>query len=250
LVRRSIYPRLAAYFLFYCILATALTLGIRQGYRTLRTHPTFAISEVKIMNASATVTRELQERLVWVRGNNFFSVDLAEVQNQVQEHQWVARATVQGWLPATIKILVEERQPAGLIRLDGRILIVGSDNRPIAAYDTFSRPVDFPVITGLDGKENLEAAIFRGLSTLDTIKQASLLFWDYIETLDLSDEENMIVHLRSVAAPVYLGAEVIPANLTNYLTIAEHIEQDYPNLKYIELGFPNQIAIMPKGNQE
>jgi len=92
--------------------------------------------------------------------------------------------------------------------------------------------------------------LFRGLSTLDTIKQASLLFWDYIETLDLSDEENMIVHLRSVAAPVYLGAEVIPANLTNYLTIAEHIAQDYPNLKYIELGFPNQIAIMPKGNQE
>ena len=246
--RKHIYPRLAAYFLFYCILAVGLTIGIRYGYHTLRTHPAFAVAQLRVENASPQVAEELHQQLAWINGRNFFSLEMDQIQSRVQAHAWVARASVQGLLPDTIKVDVLERRPAGLIRKGRQILIVGEDYKPIAAYDSFTMPLDFPVITGLNKKENLEAAIFKGLSTLETIKQTSLLFWDYMETLDLSDEENMIVQLHSVDAPVYLGAEVIPANLINYLTIAEHIEQDYPNLNYIELGFPNQIAIMPKGD--
>ena len=84
--------------------------------------------------------------------------------------------------------------------------------------------------------------------TLMLISLESLFFWDNIETLDVSDSDNMVVRLRSQTAPVYLGDTVIAENLNNYLSIAQHIQEKYPALDYIELGFPNQVAIMPKNH--
>ena len=139
-----------------------------------------------------------------------------------------------------------EREPAGLIRMKDKVLVVARDHKPIANYNQYGTALDTPVITGVEKHANPDEAIARGLETLQTIRETSLLFWDQIETLDLSDAENMIVQLRSVNAPIYLGKEVIPANIKNYLAIAHRIESDYPQLHYIELGFPRQIAILPK----
>lgn len=234
----------------YLFLAIVLTAGIAYVYRTLRAHPSFAIDTLSITGASRKTEADLRERLDWIHGENFFLLDLARVRTQVEDHKWVDGVSVRALLPRTLRLLVNERAPAGLIRIRDEVLIVGENRETIASFDNYEGAPDFPILIGLDKKQDLKAAISRGLETLKIIKETSLLFWDHIETLDLSDEENMIVHLRSVAAPIYLGREVIPTNINNYLSFAHRIEREYPQLYYIELGFPSQIAILPKEVEE
>jgi len=232
------------YILVYLLSAMVVTALIAYGYRVLRTHPGFAIDTLIIEGASAGTEAELRDSLAWVIGKNFFSVDLERVRTQVIAHARVASAGVRGMVPSTLTVITAEHQPAGLVRSGDRVWVIAEDQRVIAAYEDYSVPLDLPVITGVD--REARARIAHGLEMLRRIRTTSLFFWDQIETLDLSDEENMIVQLRSVAAPIYLGKEVIPDNIRNYLSIASRLERDFPELTYIELGFPDQVAIMPK----
>ena len=238
--------RLSGFLLIYLFSAALVTLAIARGYQLLRTHEMFAVETLLIEGASTAVEADLREQLAWTIGRNFFVVDLERVRAEAVRHEWVESAGVRGQLPDTLTLIINEQRVAGLVRIGDQIMVVAGNNQIIAPYDAYGEPLDLPVIIGVDGHADREAAIAKGLEMLHRIRATSLFFWDQIETLDLSDEENMIIQLRSVTAPIYLGREVITANIRNYLAIAHRLEQDFPDLCYIELGFPNQVAIMPK----
>ena len=234
----------------YGILALGLTSAIGYGYRSVRANPMFAIRTLNIEGGSPKTERDVRETLAWVMNRNLFGLNLRDVQQAALKHPWVAEATVHGQLPGILRVVLIERQPAGLVRLNNRIMVVGPDGAPICAFDEFGGPLDLPVLIGLGSEEKRTENILSGLAALDAVKRASLVFWDNIETLDMSDPENMVVRLRNEDAPLFLGGEVIPANLFNYLSIAEHLQKNYPRLAYIELGFPSQISVMPLSGEE
>jgi len=254
--RRGSSLPLAGYVVFYCTLAALVTYGIAWSYHTLRSHPVFALDTFEIIGASPRTDRELRLQLEQYDGQNFFSVNLAEIRDMVTAHSWVDSVDVHGHLPRRIKLLVRERIPAGLVRKGKQVIVVSPDGAAIAPIEemaeAYANPteadglLDSPVLEGIPQGDNGLALIHKGLQTLNVIRETSLLFWGHIETLDLSDERNMIIHLRNVHAPLYLGDEVLPRNIRNYLTIAQYIEKEFPSLQYVELGFPNHIVIMPK----
>lgn len=254
--RRGSLGPLVGYLLFYCTLALGITFAIAWSYRTLRSHPAFAIDTIEIQGASPRTELDLRKALVPLMGRNFFVADLAEVRAIAQKHAWVDSANVYGHLPRRIKLVIVEYRPAGLLRVGERVVVVAANGHTIAPIEDMNEAIsdpaeaddllDQPVLLGAPAGEAGFAAVQKGLAALETIRNTSLLFWGHIETLDLSDERNMIIHLRNVGAPLYLGDEVIPRNIRNYLAIAQYLDQEYPALAYIELGFPNHIAIMPK----
>jgi len=223
-----------------------LTTAVAYGYRTLHRHPAFALDSVEIRGASTKTATDLRALLAERRGANLFQLDLSSVREEVEKHPWVETAMIQSHLPNKLTLFVIERTPAGLARRGDRVEAVSADGQRICDYHDYSMPLDLPVIIGLERTDAADDALRKGLRTLAAIKEASLLFWDNLETLDVSDPENMIARLRSQSAPINLGGELIPANLGNYLAIADHIQSRHPDPVYIELGFPNQIAVMPK----
>lgn len=253
--RKSLLP-IIGYLTFYLCLAGLVTYGIAKTYVFLHNDPRFQIDTIEVVGASDPTKAALHQQLAWCLQQNFFEVELEEVQRQAQKHSWIQDVQVHGYMPRTLRLIVKERETVGLVRQGQQIFAVSEDAKVIAsvndivtAYNKLNQkapPLDLPIIEGLGSKKDSEALIAKGLSTLDEIRTTSLLFWDHIERLDLSDEENMIVYLRNVRAPIHLGSEVIPNNIRNYLTIAQHIQQEYASLAYIELGFPNHIAILPK----
>ena len=236
--------------MFYGVLAIGISAMIGYGYRTLRSHPRFAIQKIDIRGASPTAEQEIRQILLPVMGHNVFSLDLGSLRQRVVDHPRVSAAVVRGEVSGILHLDVQEHEPAGLVQVDDRVLVVNHEGDFLGAYDQYGAPLDLPVIIGLEGREDLTERIRNGLSTLGQIREASLMFWDNIETLDMKNAENMTVSLRSEAAPIYLGQKVIPDNIKNYLSIAQRVRQEYPRLHYIELGFPNQVAILPERAEE
>lgn len=238
--------RLSGYLLFYGVLASGLAYGVRWGYLTIRSHPSFAVAHVQIGGTSDKTVAELQNELQDLYGKNLFSLSLAKIQKRVEDHVWVDEATVALQLPNLVRIVVQERKPAGILRFKNEVLLVSQHGQVICPYNEYGGVLDLPVLVGLNGPEAREPDIRAGIDTLQEIRHISPFFWENIETLDLANEENMIVQLRNVDAPVHLGDQVIAENILNYLTIADYIARHYPSLQYIELGFPDQVAIMPE----
>ncbi len=238
--------RLWAYVLLYLVLAAVALYGGRRFHRYLISDPTYQISRVTIQGLSGRIREELAPLATQCHGHNIFTIDLGGVRDQVLDHPWVATAEVISQLPDTIKIIAIEKRPAGMVRQGAKLVLVAIDGSTITPLSDYGGNFDAPVITGIEKASDRQKAILLGLTALERIRQVSLLFWDNIESLDLSDGDNMVISLRNERAPIFLGDRVIDANIRNYLSVARHIQDNYPTLDYIELGFPNQIAIMPK----
>lgn len=255
-VRRGSSWPLVGYVTFYVTLALLATLSIFWGYYTLHNHEMFSVDTLEIVGATTKTEQDLRHQLAFVMGGNFFSMDLAKVRSIASAHIWVEHVAVKGHLPRRVKVVVGERVPAGLVKQGRQVMVVSDSGEVIApisemneSYPDIARAdelLDLPILVGIPTGSSRAKVVQRGLAALKMLRNSSLLFWGHIETLDLSDEKNMIIRLRNVGAPIFLGNEVIPRNIRNYLTIAHHIEKEYPRLSYIELGFPNHVAIMPK----
>lgn len=227
---------------------TLLTLAAREGFRYLNTSSRFNVKEIIVEGASPRIEKDLLQKLDNVMGQNIFRIDLNEIHARTMTHSWIDQADIYAQLPGSLRLRIGERLPAGLVRLENAIYLVSKGGLIICPYSDYDRVLDLPVITGLNRSDQLPQDIRASLAVLNKIRRESLLFWRNIETIDFKDNDNMVVRLREERAPIYLGDEVIAANLTNYLSIARHIKDNYPALDYIELGFPNQVAIMPKKN--
>ncbi len=232
--------------MIYGLLALGLATAIRLAYQVATTHERFAIQTIIIEGASAKTETDLRHQLAPYKTKNIFALDLAAIRHRVEEHAWVAEASVQSQLPRILKVRLIEYEPCGLVRLDQGIFVVNRLGALICPFQDYHQILDLPVMIGVAQDENRDASIKHGLDVLHAIRETSLLFWDNIETLDLSNPENMVVRLRNEPAPLYLGKKVILQNLKNYLSIAERIQNEYPSLSYIELGFSNQVAIKPQ----
>lgn len=236
--------------MFYGVMAFGLVHAVRWGYRALYQHPSLAVEHLIIEGGQERTRQELLSALAWVRGQNIMRLNLEEVQTRVIENPLVAEASIASDLPDSLRIRIYEHQPEALLRTQGGIVALNRNGAMIGSYEKFPNGLDLPVIEGVTQQQIQAGQLAKGLAALATIRQTSLLFWDNLETLNLEDPNNMVAHLRNIPAPVNLGSEIIEANIRNFLTIADRIRDQYPDLSYIELGFPGQVAILPKSTSQ
>ncbi len=238
--------RWVSYLTLYVILAGSMASLLVWGRNYLHTNPRFTIKEVTFSGCALSTAQELEERLAWVVGGNVFQCDLDQVRSVILDHRWVDQVVIRRNLPNGLNVEITQETPVGLVLLDQKVFVVSQSGTPICAVDAYDRELDVPVLIGLDAYEEPEEVIQKGLSLLTEIKQASLLFWGNLETLDLSDPENAVAQLTHDRAPVNLGEHLVADNLLNFLSIADYVQQRYPKLAYVELGFPGQVVVMPR----
>ncbi len=155
---------------------------VRFVDRYARSSPEFAIETLAITGNERVPADELEETMGLTVGDNVFARSPEEVRAALEQHPWIASATVRRRLPRTFEVEVRERTPALLLVLEQPYL-VDEDATVFKAYEE-GDPVDLPVITGVD-PERFERD--RGYRTeLLTASIALVHEWD---TANLSRRE-------------------------------------------------------------
>ncbi len=241
--------KLAGYVALYAALAGSLALGVVRLYEHFMTSPKFNIANISIHGGSESTRLALADRVEGFVGNNIFRCDLMAIKAAASGHAWAGDVMVARELPNRLRLVVNERRAVGLVRVRNLVFVVDEFGQIIDEAHSLPKFLDVPVIVGLKpeihSSENRQL-IINGLAALETIKQTSLIFWGNIETLDVADANNLVVQLTHEKSPIHLGAYPISANINHYLLIADHIAEKYANLAYVELGFAEQVSIMPQ----
>lgn len=245
-IRPRKWLRNSVHTLLYLMLAAGAAWGLREGYRYINQSERLRVAAIDVSGGTERISQSVAQQLEGLMGLRMLEINPGQVRELLLEDKRIEDAEVFMQLPQTIKVRILERKPEGLARFGDSVYLLDARGVKICSYLTYGGAVDAPVILGLEKYEDPEEAARRGLDALAEIKAANAYFWENIETIDVSDSDNMVVRLRSQMAPVYLGDRVIAENVNNYLSIARHIQEKYPVLDYVELGFPNQVAIMPK----
>ncbi|MEK6709624.1 MAG: FtsQ-type POTRA domain-containing protein [Nitrospinota bacterium] len=101
----------------FLVFVEILLLG-GHAVRWARTSSRFVLRDVVLEGHRALDPRDIARQTALAPGLNIFDVDLEQVRSRVAAHPWIRRVNVRRELPHALRVELEERRPAALLRLD------------------------------------------------------------------------------------------------------------------------------------
>lgn len=135
------------------VLGLALVAAVATGvalsaHRYAVTSSRFALKAIEV-EGGRRIGPEQAERLAGVSlGQNLFALDTRAAEQKLLENPWIESARVVRKLPATLAIVLVEREAIALAAIVEGLYVVSADGRPFKRVEP-TDPVDLPVITGI-----------------------------------------------------------------------------------------------------
>jgi cell division protein FtsQ len=182
-------------------------------------------------------------------GVNVFRLLLDAKRQQLESIAWVQSASVTRVLPNRLAVRVVERTPVAFVNLGGRVSLV--DNEGILLEKPENASFDFPVLTGLDAAQNLDARRarlalyqeFRGQLDPEAahsgwvISEVDLADPDDLKALLVQDRETILVHF---------GHQDFLERFHSFLALLPELRKSDRKLDSVDLRYRNQIVVNPE----
>jgi cell division protein FtsQ len=219
---------------------------VAEAFERVRTSPAFALSTIRV-EGTRRVSPDLVSGAIAAHvGGNLLSLDLDRIAAEVSAVPWVRKVELKRILPATLRVEVEERQPAAQAVVDGSVRVVDETGSVIGTTGP-GLYYDLPVITGAergpeDGRRILRA---RGVSALRALAAASPEWAAGLSEIDLAEADRIAVVSRADEPRLYLDPERPDRNLTSWLALRREIGGRLGNLDYVDLRWDGRIVARP-----
>ena len=186
----------------------------------------FRIRHVEVQGTSRVSSDRIEQIVRAAAGPHLITADLDEIRKAVANERAVQSVTVARVLPDTIRVRVEEREPAVVVRLtNGDLAWVDAKAHVVADF----KPEDGDVPPPLTGFEDGDAsdraaadnrdrvAMYAGLRTaLDGDKM-----WNWIDEVNARYPKDLQVRLVDGGVLVRLGGEQFRERLTRALLLLD-----------------------------
>jgi cell division protein FtsQ len=192
-----------------------------------------------------------------LRGRSVLEVDLAVWRRALLSSPWVADASLRRTLPSTIDVVILERAPLGIGRINGSLYLVDDRGAVIDDYGPNYADVDLPIIDGLSGHSGAGAApeapsgvesadVYRALLArrlLDALRARNMA--GEISQIDVSDSQNAVVLVEGDSTLIRLGSERFAERLQSYYELAPTLRERVPDMDYVDLRFDERVYVGP-----
>lgn len=145
--------------------------------------PIFNIRSVTVDGNSIVSAEQFQEKLQYLVGQNLLRTGAGKIRKSLKEIPYINTVEVQKKMfPPSVKIAVTEYTPSGILRAEGKNLLVNSELRVLS--DSDSSPV--PVVTGFEVKSYKNGEIVKTENEEKTAVVVNML--STLETTDIIDK--------------------------------------------------------------
>ena len=176
--------------------------------------------------------------------------DLDRWRRRLLASPWVRDAVLRRSLPSTVEVVVWERQPIGIGRINGEMYLVDEAGVIVDEYGPQYADMDLPIIDGLtrsadqDGAGTDEAR--AGLAArVITALRAKPVVARMLSQVDVTDVRNATVILSGDSAVIQLGDDQFLPRLQGYLELAPSLRARVPDIDYVDVRFDSRIYVRP-----
>ena len=191
-----------------------------------------------------------------LRGQSLLFTDLDAWRRRLMASSWVREAALRRSLPSTVEVVVLERQPMGVGRINGELYLVDERGVVIDQFGPQYADFDLPMIDGLaaatpsaephaapatmtdETRADLAARVIAALKS-----NAAVARW--LSQVDVSDPHNATVILNGDPAVIELGEEQFLPRLESYLGLAAALRERVAEIDYVDLRFEDRIYVKP-----
>ena len=150
-------------------------------------------------------------------------------------------------LPSTIDVVILERTPLGIGRINGMLYLVDDRGTVIDEYGPNYADLDLPIIDGLSSAPGQEHSdVYRALLArrlLDALRVRNMA--DQISEIDVRDARNAVVLLEGDPTLIRLGSERFVERLQSYHELAPALREQVPAIDYVDLRFDERVYVGP-----
>jgi len=232
------------------------TLGLALSYAVYRTSSVAAaahvlrVDRIVVRGNSRLSKGEVLAVLNGLRGESLVWTDLDRWRKRLLASPWVRDAALRRSLPSTVEVVVSERQPIGIGRINGDTYLVDEGGAVIDQYGPQYAELDLPIVDGLaaspdgggsmidEARADLAARVIGAMKTQPQIARR-------LSQVDVTDLHNAAVILSGDRAVIQLGEERFLARLQAYLELAPALRQRVADIDYVDLRFDDRIYVRP-----
>jgi len=236
--------------LAYGLLVAGLGYGVhRTSLVAARAH-VLVVDRILIRGNERLSKGELLAIVNGLRGESLVWTDLDTWRRRVMASPWVRDAALRRSLPSTVEIVVWERQPIGVGRINGETYLVDDRGVIIDQYGPQYADLDLPIIDGLaaasaaggtltdEARADLAARVVAAVKGKPKIASR-------LSQVDVSDLHNAAVILSGDPAVLHLGEDQFLARLQSYLDLAPTLHERVADIDYVDLRFDDRIYVRP-----
>jgi len=234
----------------YSALAALLAFGLYRGAAVGAHAHVLQIDRIVVRGNVRLSKGEVLSMLGGLQGESLMWTDLDTWRTRLQASPWVREAALRRSLPSTVEVLISERQPMGVGRINGEMYLVDEHGVIIDQYGPQYADLDLPIIDGLtmtdggsltdDARAELAARVIAALKPKPTIARR-------LSQIDVADLHNALVILTGDPAVLQLGDDQFLPRLQSYLDLASTLRQRVPDIDYVDMRFDDRVYVRPAG---
>jgi len=216
------------------------------------------VADAHVLNVDRIVVRG-NERLAegdvlavlsGLRGESLMWTDLDRWRRRLLASPWVRDAVLRRSLPSTVEVVVWERQPIGIGRINGEMYLVDEAGVIVDEYGPQYADMDLPIIDGLtrsadqDGAGTDEARAGLAARVITALRPKPAVA-RMLSQVDVTDVRNAAVILNGDSAVIQLGDDQFLPRLQGYLELAASLRARVPDIDYVDVRFDSRIYVRP-----
>ena len=239
----------------YGVLAAAAAYALYRGGSVVAHARVLQIDHIVVRGNGRLSSGEVLAVLAGLRGENIVWADLDLWQRRLMTSPWVRDATLRRWLPSTVEVVVTEREPIAIGRINGELYLVDDRGIVIDHHGPQYADFDLPIVDGLaapsdasgtgvdQARAELAARLITSLRTEPEVAR-------HLSQIDVSDLHNAAVILNNDRAVIYVGRDRFLPRIRSYLQLASALRERVPDIDYVDLRFDDRIYVRPKASRD
>jgi cell division protein FtsQ len=235
-------------------LAASASIVVVLSYAVYRGGPVLArlgtVDEILVRGNERLSKGEVLAVMSGLRGESLFSTDLDAWRRRVMRSPWVRDAALRRTLPSTVEVVIFERQPVGIGRINGETYLVDEGGVVIDQYGPQYADLDLPIIDGLSASPDedgsaVDAARAELAARFIAAVRGRPDVARQVSQIDVADLHNAAVILNGDPAVIYVGDDQFLQRLQSYVQLAPALRQRVPDIDYVDLRFDERIYVRP-----
>ena len=222
--------------------------GVSRAANFALTASALTITEIDVQGTKRMARGEALALLDGLIGANVVTADLEEWRLKLLEAPWVADAAIRRVFPGTVSVVISEREPLAVGRINSVLYLIDRSGAIIDEFGPNYADFDLPIIDGLTGADDNDGAARAALAEkvlADFQRRPALA--KRVSQVDVSDVRDAVVLLKDDTVLLHTGDERFLDRVQTYLDLGERLREQVPEMESVDLRIDERIYAKARG---
>jgi cell division septal protein FtsQ len=208
------------------------------------------VRQISVRGNERLSTGEVVAMLSGLKGESIVWADLKSWRRTLMASAWVRDAALRRSLPSTVEVVIWERQPVGVGRINGEMYLIDERGVVIDEYGPEHASFDLPIVDGLsirstDGHAMVDEARAELAAHVIAALRSRPAIGKRLSQVDVSDAHDAVVILDDDRSAIHLGEDHFAKRVESYLELRSELQSRVPEIDSVDLRFDDRIYVRP-----